>query len=72
MSLHIFRARDQPATRYKVDFGNFSTTIQNRRRTQIWARCCKRKRWATYLVAHVYYDGIWYYCRRGRGCKHNR
>ncbi len=72
MTLHVFRAKSQPATRYRVDFGNFSSTTRHKRRTQLWANCCKRRRYAAYLVAHVYYDGIWFYCRPSRGCKHAR
>lgn len=72
MNVHIYRAKSQPATRFKTDFGNFSMTTRYKRRTQLWANCCKKRRWATHLFAHVYYDGTWFYCRPGRGCKHAR
>ncbi len=72
MTLHIYRAKNQPATRFKTDFGSFVAWTRYKRRTQLWANCCKKRRYATYLFAHVYYDGVWFYCRPGRGCKHRR
>lgn len=72
MTLHIFRAKSQPATRFKTDFGSFVAWTRYKRRTQLPANCCKKLRWATHLFAHVYYDGTWFYCRPGRGCKHAR
>jgi len=70
VTLHIFRARSQPATRFQYDMGNglvFRTRY--RRRRQLWANCCERRRYAANLVAHVYYDGTWFYCRPDKGCK---
>ncbi len=68
--IHIFRAKDQPATRHVVDFGDpdLRFVVRFRRRTRLWCNRCKKRRWAAYLVAHVYYDGTWFYCKDGRGC----
>jgi len=30
---------------------------------------CDRRRIAANLIAHAYYDGTYFYCRRGTGCK---
>lgn len=78
MSLHIFRARDQPATRYRVDLSTF-TKGGKLKRDGFWAKnpgnrllhamCCKKWRPAKNLVAHSYYDGTWFYCCVGKGCK---
>lgn len=32
---------------------------------------CNKRRRAANLIAHVYYDGTWSYCRKGEGCKEN-
>ena len=68
-NVHIFRARSQPATRFKTDFGSFIAWTRYKHRTQLWASCCKRRRYAQNLFAHDYYDGTWFYCRPGKGCK---
>lgn len=77
MTLHIYRAKDQPATRYWVDL----STWKNGRITRngFWVRCkrralrychkCGKQRWAAYLTVHCYYDGTYYFCQKGKGCK---
>lgn len=69
MTLHIYRAREQRATRYTVDLDGKLLTICNRRRRLFHCHKCKRLRWATNMSAHVYYDGVYYSCRAGKGCK---
>lgn len=73
MTLHIYRANDQPATRYKLvlDMPSGTKTIwmRSKQRTLFYCRMCRKKRWAGNLIAHVYYDGTWFYCRPGKGCK---
>lgn len=72
MSLHIFRAKDQPATRFCLNLfapDGKRLWIKNPRNRLLHANCCKKRRPAKNLVAHVYYDGTWLYCRRGKGCK---
>ena len=70
MTVHVFRAKDQPATRYVVDMGDGDRfTMRCRRRTQLPAFCCKQRRYAANLIAHAYYDGTYFFCRQGKGCK---
>src|SRR5437773_2141952 len=76
-AIHVYCANDQPATRYFVDMSTLENGVikpngfwsRARARHQLYARCCKRRRYAKNLVAHVYYDGTWFYCRKGKGCK---
>ncbi len=71
--VHVYRAKDQPATKhyYDLQIGDrverFWTTLPDQ--ACCFTRCCKRKRHAKNLVVHVYYDGMWFYCRPGTGCK---
>lgn len=70
MTLHVYRANGQPATRFFIELDNGRKLWTNfKPRTQLPAMCCKQKRIAANLVAHVYYDGTWFYCRPGCGCK---
>ena len=73
MTLHIFRANDQPATKFSIviDTPKGERRLWSRyaARCPLPARCCKRRRIAKNLIAHVYYDGTWFYCRPGKGCK---
>lgn len=67
--MHVFSAEPQPATRFVVVAGDRRHWITNPARRQLFAACCKRSRIAKNLVAHVYYDGTWLYCKKGKGCK---
>lgn len=77
MSVHIYRAKGQPATRHWIDLSTIVGGKVKRRgfwskhkpRELLPAMCCRRKRIAANLVAHVYYDGTWFYCRDGKGCR---
>lgn len=71
VSVHIYVAKDQPATRYAVDMGPGSKKIwiKSSPRARLWCFSCKKLRIAKNLIAHVYYDGTVFYCRRGKGCK---
>jgi hypothetical protein len=77
VTLHVFRAKDQPATHYRVDL---STIVNGKhKRNGFWMKnpnnrllhtmCCKKWRPAKNLIAHSYYDGTWFYCRSNKGCK---
>jgi hypothetical protein len=72
-NVHIFRAKDQPATRYSVTLdmpkGPETMWFVCRRRKLFFCFKCKQRRWAGNLTAHVYYDGIYYFCKKGKGCK---
>ena len=68
--LHIYRAKLQPATRFVDDCDGIHrfTSIYHARR-QLPAFCCGKRRWASHLLAAVYYDGTYFYCQKGTGCK---
>ena len=70
MSLHIYRASDQPATRHRVDLGDLGArwfTYPAHKR--FWTHCCDQRRYAKNLIIHVYYDGSYFFCKTGKGCK---
>ena len=75
--LHIHVAMSQPATRYRVDLSTIVAGevkprgfwCKNPGGRLLFAMCCKKRRPAKNLVAHSYYDGTWFYCRPGKGCK---
>jgi len=70
VSLHIYRAKDQPATRYVVDYDPIKPfTIRNPKRRTLRAHCCRKRRIAANLIARVYYDGTYFFCRKGKGCR---
>jgi hypothetical protein len=72
MTLHIFRANAQPATKFSVEIdtpkGPRKLWTRFAARRTLPARCCSKRRIADNLIAHVYYDGVWFHCRRGKGC----
>lgn len=67
--VHVHRAKDQPATRYVVELGDHRFTVINRRRTMLPCFRCRRKRRAANLFVHAYYDGTYFFCKPGKGCK---
>lgn len=70
--VHIYRAARQPATRFTVFIGDHTFIVQHRRRTLIQCFSCRRRRRAANLFAQVYYDGTYFYCKPGKGCKADR
>jgi hypothetical protein len=68
--VHIYTAKEQPATRYKVDGGGRTSFIVRRSpRALMYCHDCKRQRWAKYLVVQTYYDMTAVWCKRGHGCR---
>lgn len=71
--VHIYRANGQPATRYSITLsmtsGDHTFWINNPRRRLMYCRTCKQRRRAENLVAHVYYDDVYFSCKPGKGCK---
>lgn len=73
MTLHVYRVKAQPATRYTIDLGvHGQHTFEIKPRAPIWTHCCKRRRYARNLVVHVYYDGNYFFCVPGHGCKRGK
>lgn len=73
MSLHIYQAPAQPATRWKdvITVGGRTRTVWTRwpAHRRLWTFCCRRKRLAKYCMVRVYYDVIHIFCAPGKGCK---
>lgn len=70
MTIHIYTAALQPATRFDVMAGIgdplWVTTPGNR---LVWARCCRQRRPAKNCGVRVYYDATDSWCLEGKGCK---
>ena len=70
MSVHVFSARVQPATRYRIDVdGARPFIVRFSPRRQLCCRNCGKRRWAKYLSVQVYYDMTAVFCSDGHGCK---
>ena len=70
MNVHIFRARDQSATNFVIDVDGLPPKrLRTPRNRLLWTMCCDKRRPAKNLIVHVYYDGIYYFCKAGKGCK---
>ena len=59
----------QPATRFKDRNGFAEMWFRFKPRHLCMTRCCHRPRWAKYLRVQVYYDGLYFWCSDGHGCK---
>jgi hypothetical protein len=69
MNVHVFRAPNQPATRYFIAFGSHRSWVRIQRRALVHCLKCSRRRWAQNCVVQVYYDSVRYFCRPGKGCE---
>ena len=67
--MHIYTARSQRATKYRVPLGMRSYWSKNPPNRLCWARCCDKRRPAKNLVVQVFYDDIRFFCIPGKGCK---
>ena len=66
-TVHVYRAKDQPATNF-VDhcpFGGKPTRFRRKPRALLWCSSCGRQRWAKNLRVQVYYDCIRFFCSGG-------
>jgi hypothetical protein len=68
-SIHVHIARNQLATVHAVDIGNDVLICTMRPRQLVWCIMCKQRRRASNCIVHVYYDGSYFFCRKGKGCK---
>ena len=67
---HIFRAAHEPATRFDLGApGGRRHIVRYGAHRLVPARCCHAFRWAKNCTVQVYYDGISFWCRDGKGCK---
>lgn len=65
--VQIFTAKTQPATHYSL--GSGYVWMGNPKRRQLRCDKCGKRRWASHLVAQVYYDRTYFWCAQGHGCK---
>ena len=72
MAVHLYRATPQRATRYRVQLDATSIIIRNPKRRPLQTVCCRKRRIAGNLNVQVYYDGHYYSCRPGTGCRKRR
>ncbi len=71
--VHIYRANDQPATRFfDVNVGPHGRWFRCRRRRMWRTDCCGKRRWAAHVRVQVYYDHIHRFCADGRGCQQRK
>ena len=63
--IHIYRAVDQPATRFELDVSNEDEPIIIEYPPYKLLHCysCGRLMAAKDLIAHAYYDGTYFFCR---------
>lgn len=63
--VHIYRANEQPATRWKIDMGpgKRPLVVKNAPGRLLQCSHCYRIRRARNMVAYVYYDSTDYVCR---------
>ena len=66
----LFRARKQPATRFRdIYHSGRGPLVRNPPNRLFLCRKCYKQRPAKNLIVQVYYDGIYYWCARRKGCK---
>lgn len=63
--VHIYRAKQQPATRWELDMGEGREplVVTNKPGRLLQCSHCWRKRRARDMAAYVYYDSTDYVCR---------
>lgn len=69
MTIHVYTKAMQPATRYLIDAVDPPMVITTKPGVRIRTMCCRKKRIAANLQVRAYYDGCWYWCVPGKGCK---
>lgn len=69
IAIHIHRARFQPATRYRIGGIEEAIWIRHPKRRTLRTVCCRTHRIAGNLRVQSHYDGDYFTCRPGAGCK---
>lgn len=67
MTIHIYTAPLQPATKYRVP--GIKRWFRASPCALLWCRCCKRRRRARNVQIQIYYDLTNAWCKPGKGCK---
>ena len=67
--IHIYTRSHEPATRYDVGRPIGRRMIQRHKKNELLpAYCCLKLRQARNLTVTVYYDAIYFWCVKGKGC----
>lgn len=73
MSLHLYAAPHQPATRFRVElWPRRAKWFRCSPHKLWWVPCCQQRRRARNVQVAVYYDGLHASCKPGTGCKRGR
>ena len=69
--LRVYKAELQPATRFLLAVPGKKKRVwfRNKAKRRLPAQCCRKLRLAANLDVAVYDDGIWFFCKDGKGCK---
>jgi hypothetical protein len=68
--IHFYMASHQPAHRFFIYFeGTSRHWVKRSKRSLVSTKCCDVKRWAGNCWAQAYYDGVYFFCRKGHGCR---
>jgi hypothetical protein len=75
-TLHVYTRPHQSATRW-VDHPaerrlGRAIVHRNPPNRLLGAHCCRKLRAAKNCTVQVYYDGVYVFCRPGKGCKRHR
>lgn len=66
-NIHIYRADNQPATRFR-DCGT-GFIMKSRKRELARAYCCNKLRRMGNLWVQSFYDDTRFFCKKGKGCE---
>ena len=72
MSLHLYVAEKQPATRFRdasLEAAGCRFVVSHPPNLLLPTVCCRKRRPAKNLTAQVYYDCVHFACVTGKGCK---
>jgi len=70
--LQVYTAPTQPATHWTDTHCGKAVEMRLRPRKLIYTRCCHKRRIAKNCVVQSYYDGLYFWCAPGKGCKNPR
>ena len=70
--IHIYRASDQPATRWVDNHTDREIVFTLKPNRLVWCYNCNRRRPAKNCIVHSYYDATYFFCATGKGCKSER
>ncbi len=72
-TIHVYKAKDQPATKFvtivQTPFMKHRVWTRYKARMLLPCHLCHKFRWAMNMYAQVYYDGVYFRCATGKGCK---